>query len=164
MNGSWRVPAVRGGCWGALYCWHPLLCCSTLPCTCPFPFPFPFPCPLPSPPHAPHPQIQAANPVARALFNTAYRYKQAAMQRGDLSGGRLAPLWDRLVFSKVRARVGGGCLLRPAGCLLVACLVGGEGLYCLIPACLLNSPTPMPGCRRGAAAEQRGVTHLSRGI
>ena len=45
-----------------------------------------------------HPQIQAANPVSRALFNTAYRYKQAAMQRGDLSGGRLA-LCQRTVNS-----------------------------------------------------------------
>ena len=80
--------------------------------------------------------------MSRALFNTAYRYKQAAMQRGDLSGGRLAPLWDRLVFSKVRARVGGGCLLRPAGCLLVACLVGGEGLYCLRRPILLDPCLP----------------------
>ena len=121
--GEWELAGARcqGRVLGALHCWHPLLCCSALH----------LPLPL-------HPQIQAANPVSRALFNTAYRYKQAAMQRGDLSGGRLAPLWDRLVFSKVRARVGGGCLLRPAGCLLVACLVGGEGLYCLRRPILLK--------------------------
>jgi hypothetical protein len=53
------------------------------------------------------PQIQAANPVSRSLFNTAYRYKQAALAAGDLSGGRLGPFWDRLVFSKIKARVGG---------------------------------------------------------
>ena len=29
------------------------------------------------------------------------------LQRGDLSGGRLGPFWDKLVFSKVKARVGG---------------------------------------------------------
>jgi hypothetical protein len=59
--------------------------------------------------HRPHcmTQIQAANPVSRALFNTAYRYKQAALRQGDLSGGRLGPFWDRLVFSKIKARVGG---------------------------------------------------------
>lgn len=115
------------------------------------------------------PQIQAANPISRSLFNTAYRSKLAALQasagalgcrvccraspprrlgqpatswqhvtaprplmraaswprvqrgdlpashpccllavqRGDLSGGRLGPFWDRLVFSKIKARVGG---------------------------------------------------------
>ena len=52
-------------------------------------------------------QIQAANPLSRALFNAAYRSKQAAFERGDLSGGRMAPFWDRLVFSKVKERVGG---------------------------------------------------------
>lgn len=52
-------------------------------------------------------QIQAANPVSRALFNTAYNYKKAALAAGDLSGGRLGPFWDRLVFSKIKDRVGG---------------------------------------------------------
>ncbi|EFN52377.1 hypothetical protein CHLNCDRAFT_32504 [Chlorella variabilis] len=60
-------------------------------------------------------QIQAANPVSRALFNTAYQYKLAALQRGDLSGGRLGPFWDRLVFSKIKARVGGEVRLLTSG-------------------------------------------------
>ncbi|KAL4852872.1 Long chain acyl-CoA synthetase 7 [Chlorella vulgaris] len=60
-------------------------------------------------------QIQAANPVSRALFNTAYRYKQAALRQGDLSGGRLGPFWDRLVFSKIKARVGGEVRLLTSG-------------------------------------------------
>lgn len=49
--------------------------------------------------------------MSRSLFNAAYRYKQAALAAGDLSGGRLGPFWDRLVFSKIKARVGGeaGC-------------------------------------------------------
>lgn len=29
------------------------------------------------------------------------------MERGDLTGGRWGPLWDKLVFSKIRAKVGG---------------------------------------------------------
>jgi long-chain acyl-CoA synthetase len=60
-------------------------------------------------------QIQAANPISRSLFNTAYRYKQAAFARGDMSGGRLGPFWDRLVFSKIKARVGGEVRLLSSG-------------------------------------------------
>jgi hypothetical protein len=106
----------------------------------------------PVPYSQPAPQIQAANPVSRALFNTAYRYKQAAMQRGDLSGGRLAPLWDRLVFSKVRARVGGGCLFGLLGAadglcwrwrLLSACW---ESLHSWMHV-LVNSPPTTPHAR-----------------
>lgn len=51
--------------------------------------------------------VEAAGPVARKLFWTAFNSKRAAIERGDLSGGRLAPLWDRLVFAKIRARLGG---------------------------------------------------------
>lgn len=51
--------------------------------------------------------IAQSSPVARKLFQTAYESKRAALRRGDLSGGRFGPLWDRLVFSKVRARLGG---------------------------------------------------------
>ena len=52
-------------------------------------------------------QIEGANPIARRLFWTAYNSKKSAMLAGDLSGGKLAPLWDRLVFSKIRAKLGG---------------------------------------------------------
>ena len=51
--------------------------------------------------------IREGNPLARKLFETAYASKQGALLRGDLSGGRMAPLWDRLVFSKIAARLGG---------------------------------------------------------
>jgi long-chain acyl-CoA synthetase len=45
--------------------------------------------------------------VSRALFARAYASKAAALAAGDVTGGRWAPLWDRLVFSKVRAKLGG---------------------------------------------------------
>jgi hypothetical protein len=52
--------------------------------------------------------ITQSSPVTRRLFHLAYESKRTALKRGDLSGGRFGPLWDRLVFSKVRARLGGG--------------------------------------------------------
>ena len=51
--------------------------------------------------------IRAGNPVARRLFAMAYASKRAALEQGDLSGGRFGPFWDRLVFSKIKARLGG---------------------------------------------------------
>ncbi len=51
--------------------------------------------------------IRAGNPVARRLFAAAYASKKAALESGDLSGGRFGPFWDRLVFSKIKARLGG---------------------------------------------------------
>ena len=53
--------------------------------------------------------MEGGSAVARSLFWRAFNSKKAALDAGDLSGGRWAPLWDALVFSKVRARVGGGC-------------------------------------------------------
>ena len=51
--------------------------------------------------------VRESNPLARSLFNAAYASKKAALERGDLSGGRLSPLWDSLVFNKVKAKLGG---------------------------------------------------------
>ena len=51
--------------------------------------------------------IREGNPMARKLFDTAYTSKKAALARGDKSGGAMAPLWNRLVFSKISARLGG---------------------------------------------------------
>ena len=51
--------------------------------------------------------IREGNPVARRLFAAAFASKKAAMEAGDASGGRFGPLWDRLVFSKIKARLGG---------------------------------------------------------
>ena len=54
--------------------------------------------------------IRGSNVVTRTLFATAYASKKAALLRGDNIGGRAGAVWDRLVFSKIRARLGGGLL------------------------------------------------------
>jgi long-chain acyl-CoA synthetase len=52
--------------------------------------------------------VREGSPIARALFNRAYAAKRAALEQGgDLSGGRMGAFWDRLVFSKVAAKLGG---------------------------------------------------------
>lgn len=51
--------------------------------------------------------VREGSPLARALFNRAYAAKRAALERGDLTGGRSGAFWDRLVFSKVAAKLGG---------------------------------------------------------
>ncbi|GBF98979.1 hypothetical protein Rsub_11565 [Raphidocelis subcapitata] len=59
--------------------------------------------------------VAAGGPVARALFWRAYASKKAALEAGDPTGGRWAPLWDALVFSKVRAKLGGEVKLMTSG-------------------------------------------------
>ena len=51
--------------------------------------------------------VQESSFVSRRLFEAAYASKLAALKAGDLSGGRMGPFWDRLVFSKIKARLGG---------------------------------------------------------
>jgi long-subunit acyl-CoA synthetase (AMP-forming) len=51
--------------------------------------------------------VRAGNPISRRLFEAAYAYKKAAYARGDPVGGRLGALYDRLVFSKIKAKLGG---------------------------------------------------------
>ena len=55
--------------------------------------------------------IKSGNPISRALFYQAYSSKLAALKAGDLSGGKFGPMWDRLVFSKVQAKLGGNSIL-----------------------------------------------------
>ncbi|GLC43806.1 hypothetical protein PLESTB_000909900 [Pleodorina starrii] len=51
--------------------------------------------------------VQTGSPLARALFERAYAHKKASLARGDPVGGRWGRLYDRLVFSKIRAKLGG---------------------------------------------------------
>ena len=60
-------------------------------------------------------QVEGSSPIAKKLFWAAYNSKKAAIEGGDLSGGRFAPLWDRLVFSKIRAKLGGQVRLLSSG-------------------------------------------------
>ena len=55
--------------------------------------------------------IRAGNPVARRLFAMAYASRRSGLEQGDLSGGRFGAFWDRLVFSKIKTRLGGRLLL-----------------------------------------------------
>ena len=60
-------------------------------------------------------QLQAGSPVARWLFQAACDAKLRAMAAGDPSGGRFGALWERLVFSKVQAKLGGRVLRVASG-------------------------------------------------
>lgn len=51
--------------------------------------------------------IRTGSPVARMLFERAYAHKKAALERGDPVGGRWGRIYDRLVFSKIAAKLGG---------------------------------------------------------
>ena len=65
-------------------------------------------------------QVNSSNLVSRSLFKLAYESKLAALRRGDLKGGRFGPMWDRLVFSKIRARLGGTAAVSPCSCFTLA--------------------------------------------
>lgn len=113
-------------------------------------------------------QIESANPVSRRLFWMAYNYKKAAILSGDLTGGRLGPFWDKLVFSKIRAKLGGRVKMLSSGAspissevmlFLRICfgpnVLEGYGMTetaCLISLTLPGDPTmghvgaPIPSC------------------
>ena len=48
-----------------------------------------------------------SGPVARWLFAQAQSSKLQAIASGDASGGTMGSVWERLVFSKIQARLGG---------------------------------------------------------
>lgn len=60
-------------------------------------------------------QIRQSSPVARRLFATAYASKKAALDKGDISKARMGSLWDKLVFSKLKAKLGGEVALMTTG-------------------------------------------------
>ena len=65
--------------------------------------------------------VQESGFVSRRLFEAAYASKKAALKAGDLSGGRMGPFWDRLVFSKVKARLGGASSTHISGVIRPVC-------------------------------------------
>lgn len=60
-------------------------------------------------------EVANANPISRALFHMAFNSKRAALTAGNASGGSFAPLWNSLVFSKVKAKLGGRVRLLTTG-------------------------------------------------
>jgi long-subunit acyl-CoA synthetase (AMP-forming) len=60
-------------------------------------------------------EVGNSNPVSRSLFHTAFNSKRAALAAGKASGGSFAPLWNSLVFSKVKAKLGGRVRLLTTG-------------------------------------------------
>ncbi|GMH39572.1 hypothetical protein BSKO_07470 [Bryopsis sp. KO-2023] len=60
-------------------------------------------------------QMRQSNPIVRRLFETAFAAKKAAMEKGDISRARLGALWDRLIFSKLKAKLGGSVTFMTTG-------------------------------------------------
>lgn len=79
--------------------------------------------------------IRSGSPLARMLFERAYAYKKACLEKGDAAGGRWGAIYDRLIFSKIRAKLGGEVKL----------MTTGEGLW----GC-------GGGCSRGRQERGRG--------
>lgn len=52
-------------------------------------------------------QVRSGGAVTRALFERAYAYKKGCLERGDPVGGRWGKFYDALIFSKIRAKLGG---------------------------------------------------------
>lgn len=59
--------------------------------------------------------IRSGSPLARMLFERAYAYKKACLEKGDAAGGRWGAIYDRLIFSKIRAKLGGEVKLMTTG-------------------------------------------------
>mmetsp|Transcript_11365 Transcript_11365/g.28825 ORF Transcript_11365/g.28825 Transcript_11365/m.28825 type:complete len:526 (+) Transcript_11365:576-2153(+) len=51
--------------------------------------------------------IKESGIVTRSLFSAAFSSKKTAVMSGDFEGGRWGKFWDWLVFSKLKAKLGG---------------------------------------------------------
>eukprot|EP00798_Chlamydomonas_sp_ICE-L_P032544 gene32544-17261_t len=51
--------------------------------------------------------IRSGSTVTRMMFERAYAYKKACLAKGDPVGGRWGMFYDKLIFSKIKAKVGG---------------------------------------------------------
>eukprot|EP00803_Ostreobium_quekettii_P000383 evm.model.scf_2481.2 EVM.evm.TU.scf_2481.2 scf_2481:12621-21767(-) len=59
--------------------------------------------------------IRTGSPVSRKLFQMAYDSKKTALLKGDISKARFGGLWDSLVFSKLKAKLGGEVQIMTTG-------------------------------------------------
>ncbi|VDM23836.1 unnamed protein product, partial [Toxocara canis] len=57
-------------------------------------------------------KLKKANPIARAVYNFAYNRKLALLKRGITCNNTV---WDKLVFHKIQAQIGGRVHLMPTG-------------------------------------------------
>ena len=68
-------------------------------------------------------QVRSSGPIARTLFERAYEDKKACMVQGDPVGGAWGRLYDALIFSKIKARLGGEVKLMVSGAYLGLCFL-----------------------------------------
>jgi long-chain acyl-CoA synthetase len=59
--------------------------------------------------------IRSGSPITRMLFERAYAYKKECLLRGDPKGGRWGAFYDAIIFSKIKAKVGGEVKLMTTG-------------------------------------------------
>ncbi len=67
-------------------------------------------------------QVRNSGPVARMLFERAYAYKKGCLERGDPVGGRWGRIYDALIFSKIRAKLGGQIKFMTTGVCVRECV------------------------------------------
>jgi long-chain acyl-CoA synthetase len=89
-------------------------------------------------------EVSASNPISRAIFNMAFNGKKAALASGNASGGTLAPLWNSLVFSKVKAKLGGRVRLLTTGASPIAAEVMAFLRVCFPGATVLEGYGTLP--------------------
>lgn len=106
-------------------------------------------------------EVATANPISRSLFRAAFNSKRAALDRGDERGGALAPLWDTLVFAKVKAKLGGRVRLLTTGASPISSEVMAFLRVCFPGAMVLEGygALPFPSDTRAAAPMRCQAQH-----